>query len=168
MARKNKPNHVSKEYLLKSLVNLMQETAYDNISITDITSAAGVSRMAYYRNYARKEEIITKYVLSVAAEVEAKTPAEWFVALFKDLSEDCFALECALGRAIENAHCHQLLSDAVYTALVQKFGEDVVKDTAGVSIMLGAFCGAFIACSKEGFVDSVRVYTAKLEQIVLI
>ena len=168
MARKNKPNHVSKEYLLKSLVTLMQETAYDNISITDITSAAGVSRMAYYRNYARKDEIITKYVLAVAVDVNEKTPGDWLVTLFKELSEECLALECALGRAIENAHCHQLLSESVYTALVQKFGEDAVKDSAWVSIMIGAFCGAFISCSKEGSADLVKVYTRKLESLASI
>ncbi|MBO5270759.1 MAG: TetR/AcrR family transcriptional regulator, partial [Clostridia bacterium] len=58
MARKNKSNQVSREYLLKAFVNLMQTEPYSDITVTDITKAAGVSRMAYYRNYTAKEQIL--------------------------------------------------------------------------------------------------------------
>ena len=167
MARKNIPNSVSKEYLLKSLVNLMHEHTYQSITITDITSAAGVSRMAYYRNYAQKDEIISKFILSVAEKVEGKKPEEWLVAFFAALAKECFAKECALGSAIDEANCHKLLSDTVMAALERACGEKLSQDGVWKSVMVGAFCGAFIDSSKQGAADRVGEYVQALEKMLL-
>ena len=43
-----------------ALLQIMEKKPYEQISITDITRRAGVSRMAYYRNYESKDEILTK------------------------------------------------------------------------------------------------------------
>lgn len=51
-------SQLSKECLYTSLLQLMETTPYDQISITDITARAGVSRMAYYRNYESKDDIL--------------------------------------------------------------------------------------------------------------
>lgn len=63
MDRPNESNLLTKECLVTALLRLMQEKKYDQISITDITTLAGVSRMAYYRNYKSKDEILIKYLL---------------------------------------------------------------------------------------------------------
>ena len=44
--------------IYEALIRLMDEKPYHEISITDISKRAGVSRMAYYRNYADKNEIL--------------------------------------------------------------------------------------------------------------
>lgn len=51
-------SQLSKECLYTALLQLMETTPYDQISITDITARAGVSRMAYYRNYESKDDIL--------------------------------------------------------------------------------------------------------------
>jgi AcrR family transcriptional regulator len=167
MARKNIPNSVSKEYLLKSLVNLMHEHTYQSITITDITSAAGVSRMAYYRNYAQKDEIISKFILSIAEKVEGYQPEEWLVAFFETLARECFVKDCALGKAIEEASCHQLLADTVALALNRACGEKLRADGVWQSVMIGAFCGAFIDSSKRGSIDDVNDYVQALKKMLL-
>lgn len=63
MDRPNESNLLTKECLVTALLRLMQEKKYESISITDITTLAGVSRMAYYRNYKSKDEILIKYLL---------------------------------------------------------------------------------------------------------
>lgn len=63
MEKHNESNLLTKECLVTALLRLMQEKKYENISITDITALAGVSRMAYYRNYKSKDEILIKYLL---------------------------------------------------------------------------------------------------------
>lgn len=62
MEKPNEINVLTKECILTALLRLMEERPYDSISITDITSLAGVSRMAYYRNYSSKEEILIKHL----------------------------------------------------------------------------------------------------------
>lgn len=58
----NSQNKLVKECIFTSLMILMEKNNFQEISVTDITNKAGVSRMAYYRNYKSKEDIITNYL----------------------------------------------------------------------------------------------------------
>jgi len=58
----NSQNKMAKECIFTSLMMLMEKNNFQEISVTDITNKAGVSRMAYYRNYKSKEGIITNYL----------------------------------------------------------------------------------------------------------
>ncbi|WAA09148.1 TetR/AcrR family transcriptional regulator [Fervidibacillus albus] len=58
----NSANKMVRECIFTSLMILMKKKEYQDITITDITNKAGVSRMAYYRNYSSKENIITDYL----------------------------------------------------------------------------------------------------------
>lgn len=51
-----------KECIFTALMQLMENRRFSDITITEITARAGVSRMAYYRNYRKKEEIILFYL----------------------------------------------------------------------------------------------------------
>ena len=55
-------NALTKESIFTALMILMKEKDYNSITITDLTKKAGVSRMAYYRNYQTKEDIIIKHM----------------------------------------------------------------------------------------------------------
>lgn len=57
-----------------ALLQLMEQKPYNEISITDIVKRAGVSRMAYYRNYQTKDEILTK---RLAQELDAFYDRVW-------------------------------------------------------------------------------------------
>jgi AcrR family transcriptional regulator len=58
----NAQNQFAKECIFTALMQLMEATSFSDISITEITRKAGVSRMAYYRNYGSKEDIIIQYL----------------------------------------------------------------------------------------------------------
>jgi AcrR family transcriptional regulator len=58
----NAQNQFAKECIFTALMQLMEITSFSDISITDITKKAGVSRMAYYRNYRSREDIIIQYL----------------------------------------------------------------------------------------------------------
>lgn len=53
---------LTKESIFTALMILMAQKNFKEISITEITKKAGVSRMAFYRNYEIKEDIITTYI----------------------------------------------------------------------------------------------------------
>lgn len=60
--RKNSENLIVRESIFVALMQLMETQAINDISITDITTRAGVSRMAYYRNYKDKNDILQSYM----------------------------------------------------------------------------------------------------------
>lgn len=63
MEKINEANALTKECIVTALLRLMETKSYSSISITDITGLAGVSRMAYYRNYKSKDEILINHLL---------------------------------------------------------------------------------------------------------
>lgn len=56
--RTSESQKLVKECIFIALTLLMEQKDYADITITDITKKAGVSRMAYYRNYESKEDIL--------------------------------------------------------------------------------------------------------------
>ncbi|HIW22258.1 MAG TPA: TetR/AcrR family transcriptional regulator [Candidatus Dorea intestinavium] len=65
MTSKNSANQLAKECLITALVQLLHEKKLSEISISELTKKAGVSRMTYYRNYVSKEDIIMKYLAEI-------------------------------------------------------------------------------------------------------
>ena len=63
-----KNNELIKGYLAEALLNLMKEKDFKNITITEITQKAGVSRMTYYRYYCYKEDILDDYMNGIIEE----------------------------------------------------------------------------------------------------
>ena len=58
----NSQNRITKESIFTALMILMGQKSLNEISITEVTQKAGVSRMAFYRNYNQMEDIITNYL----------------------------------------------------------------------------------------------------------
>ncbi|MFA6830295.1 MAG: TetR/AcrR family transcriptional regulator [Bacilli bacterium] len=51
----------SQEYIIDAFFALLRVNKYDQISISDITKKAGVSRMTFYRLFKEKKDIIMAY-----------------------------------------------------------------------------------------------------------
>lgn len=62
MKTNTKGNAFVRDCIFNALLTLMDEKPFQDISISDITRRANVSRMAYYRNYSSKEEILTSHL----------------------------------------------------------------------------------------------------------
>ncbi len=58
----NKRSLSTEKNIEKALFKLMQENSFADISITDLSQVAGVSRMAFYRHYKTKEDILNGYL----------------------------------------------------------------------------------------------------------
>ncbi len=52
-------NKLTKECIQSALLELMKNTPFDKITITDIVKHSGVSRMAFYRNFDSKRAILS-------------------------------------------------------------------------------------------------------------
>ena len=56
--KKTQRNRFTRMCMGDALVNIMQQKAYDKISVSDIVKKAGVSRMTYYNYYETKDELV--------------------------------------------------------------------------------------------------------------
>lgn len=52
----------SKECIIVAFIALWGLKRFNEISVTDLTLKAGVSRMAFYRNFASKEQVVKEFV----------------------------------------------------------------------------------------------------------
>ena len=58
------PHEFTMDCIYNALIQLMQKKRFEDISITEITKQAGVSRMAYYRNFKSKEDFLLRHLRS--------------------------------------------------------------------------------------------------------
>jgi len=62
MEEKYSQHEFAKQCIYNALMSLMEGKELEELTITEITRRAGVSRMAYYRNFESKEDILRSYV----------------------------------------------------------------------------------------------------------
>ena len=73
MKEKKESTTLVKKCIVDALLILMNEKEFDDISITEICNKAGVSRMAYYRNYYTKKDIIIEYLKDIASDFKKES-----------------------------------------------------------------------------------------------
>ena len=88
MRTKNESNKLAKECIVTALIELMKVRDYASITITDLTKKAGVSRMAYYRNYTSKEDIISKFADEVGASIHEKLASLLLPYFYNEVTRD--------------------------------------------------------------------------------
>lgn len=54
--------------IIMSLIDLLKEKAFDDISIVEIIKHAGVSRNSFYRNFSSKEDILIRHIRMTTQE----------------------------------------------------------------------------------------------------
>ncbi len=95
MKKRNIVNQLTREYIITALITLMKTRDYDKISITDITEKAGVSRMAYYRNFSSKDDILDHFMQQVGEKVHARILS---CKSDRDMLLYYYTLFCELGK----------------------------------------------------------------------
>ena len=84
---------LSRESMRTALMKLMADKSLEKISINEIVNLAGVSRMAFYRNYGTKETLAEELCLSLAEELErdfkegfaVEDKESWYVHFFETM-----------------------------------------------------------------------------------
>ena len=89
-------NKVTKECLRIAMFKLMGREDFEKISITEIAKCAGVSRVAFYRNYASKEDLVedicqklfSRLAESVKSERFRTVRKAWYTIFFQTIREN--------------------------------------------------------------------------------
>lgn len=65
MDKRKQENMRVKESITKSLLNLMHQKSFSEISISELIRNAGVARVSFYRNYDSKEDVLITLIEDV-------------------------------------------------------------------------------------------------------
>ena len=86
MERKHPANLFVRDCITKALFKLMKSNDYQDITVTALVAAAGVSRNSFYRNYRSIEDILRQYLI----EQTSKWWAEYLAHLHPNVIEETF------------------------------------------------------------------------------
>ena len=71
MQKENRINPLSiqsKEWIMKALLELLLEKAYNEITITEIALRAQLARRTFYRNFDTKDDVLNMYIKKLCCE----------------------------------------------------------------------------------------------------
>lgn len=101
-------NAFVRECIRGALIQLMASKPFASITVSDIARRAGVSRNAYYRNYASKEAILDEYLHELIDAIDATMLA------YDPMTQTFDAWVALLGEMRRIAPQYRLLLDAGY------------------------------------------------------
>ena len=155
------------ECLCTALVTLMAEKPFDKISISELCHKAGVSRMAYYRNYNSKEEILLQHLdecfKGCLAELRQLQPPTVY-----DVSVKCFTYierEPLFFREIVNSEFASALMDKIH-----EYSKDVMTllmpDLEVPAYIISHFTGGIYKIVVDWIKNGMDVSAAELAELV--
>lgn len=157
---------IVKEWMVNSLLLLMETTPYDDITITQITNKAGVPRITYYRNYLRKEEILAGYseyltekFASRTRSIEELNNSNYFKVLF----DFCFDYIDYLSAIIKNNKLNLVLDT---------INKNIDKITEGgnnvylIKYYAGAIFNVLINWLQNDAKESSKEMSEKLDSLI--
>ena len=101
-------NRLTRECLCTALMKLLCDRTLEELSINQIVELAGVSRMAFYRNYGNKETLAEDLWMHLAKELErdlkegfeVEDKETWYIHFFETMSNNKDYLKILLSRHI--------------------------------------------------------------------
>lgn len=151
-----------KKEMYKALLYLMKNKAFSSISVSDITSEAGVSRMAFYRNYSKIEDILVEYLDQIVEKykgivVENDTAEREKVFYEKNYMLNCFSFFYAHHEFIDaliTAGMGDLFLAKITEYLILKWiepGQETREAILRISAYAGSIYNMYREWSREGF-----------------
>ena len=68
MNKKQEANAFVKECITTALLQMMENTPFEDIAITDLVKKAGVGRVSFYRNFESKKDVLEKHLVILLEE----------------------------------------------------------------------------------------------------
>jgi len=157
-------NAITRACMERSLVLLMRDQPFERISITDICRKAGVSRTAYYRNYASKEEILASRIRAIASMLSDAMRG------YDAVTQTRESWEALLGAVSGMAEEYRLLLDAGFCGMMaQEFAaamnEGVAEDDTVARYANVYWAGAISSVVAEWVRSDMAVPAAQVAQV---
>lgn len=145
-----------KKDMYAALLQLMANKPFSSISVSDITTEAGVSRMTFYRNYKTIEDILTEHLSEVVEEyrkeeIEKTGTGNEEIFYEKKYIIHCFRFFYMYHEFIDAlivAGMGDLFLSKITEYLIQKWG-DKEKKTREEILKISAFAGSIYNMYRE-------------------
>ncbi len=160
----NESNRLAKECIVIALIELMKVRDYDSITITEITRKAGVSRMAYYRNYTSKDDILNKFIEEAGESIHSIVENH---RADEEVYDYCYLLFDQLGRYNDigmvtyKANLGELILSAINKFMLKTYPPSGAPDEKAENasryrryFFAGAFFNVFTQWIKNGMRES--------------
>ncbi len=139
-------NKITRECLRIAMFKLMGSEDFEKITVTEIAKRAGVSRLAFYRNYESKEALVSDLCSSLYTELSASLRGDrfqtnrkqWYVDFFRTIKEnsDYFAVYLKANLKLDDG----VILESVYpSATVEEHYAKVAREGAFLSILTDWF-----------------------------
>ena len=121
-------NTVVRRSLAIALLKFMESTPFADISVTELTQKAGVSRMGYYRNYDSKLALLKDYLAQIEddfpfIDLTAASESEFYAFLrqvFDYLSKFELSTKILLNQGFEGLILETLLNSKIFVEYRKK------------------------------------------------
>lgn len=128
--KKNIQKERSRLWIIEALFLLMKSKPFQEITITEITEKAGVSRLTYYRNFSSKEDIILKYYDIMFEE---------FLLMFDNINKEELDLKKLIIMSFERFEkdqdrAHLLIRDDLIHLLLKPFSNYITRALEKINI----------------------------------
>ena len=128
----NQKENLTQEYIYDAFLQLLDKKHYDEISVCEICTKAGVSRMSFYRNFESKEDLtfkgIDRIVRNMANNIEKLDNKNLFT-IAKEIFTISKNYKSALF-AIQDSQVSKDLKEKVITELQEKTPIDYMNKTS--------------------------------------
>lgn len=153
-----------KKDMYQALLYLMRDKAFSSISVSDITSEAGVSRMAFYRNYSKIEDILTEYLDEVVEKYKDREVKENKAEREKVFYEKKYMFNCFSFFYDHHEFIDALIAAGMGDLFLAKITEYLIRKwidpqtgTREEMLRIGAYAGSiynmYRVWSWDGFIE---------------
>ena len=160
-------NRLTRESICTALVLLLKNQDFEKISITDIVKRAGVSRTAYYSNYASKQEILYDLVDSLISEVnqkllpyadektgKAKHPRKFISTMF-----EVFYQQKEVYQTLYHAHFNHIILDRLNESMIANLQDQSEENIYRIYFNAGALYNVFSKWIQSDMTTSLEEMT---------
>ena len=160
MSRANSAKEDTRECITTALVRLSLCKSLSSISITELCREAGVSRMAFYRNFESKEDIFAWKIESLVekySEVTAPARAKgsaWFGVEHLSVCFMFFKTHSAMIDSLHRCGCFQLLTDAISDFIIGTWGNGTPEGDYVLTAFVGSICSCYQRWREREFEES--------------
>ena len=149
----------SKQFIITAFIQLLENTDYEELSVTQIAKKAGVGRATFYRHFKNKEDILKEYF---------NQQKEKFISdnIYKPRAKEDFKENClkaftnlknhkAFMQSIIKSHLEYLYRDFVNSEFVKNFEKNYPKESLYAAYYAaGSFMNVSIEWVKSGCKES--------------
>lgn len=152
---------LTKSYITGALFSLMEETPYEEISISDIAKKAGVGRATFYRHFKAKDDIVRDYFVAETNTLLKSVPHEpvsrddYYEVIFTAFSQ--LKQEKKVFQRLIDAHLETFYLEYMNRMLTLNFAQNGFSDFSYAPYhAAGSLCNVSLAWVKRDCAESVK------------